>query len=193
MDQEIWTHLLWWWSCWFLLESIFHHQFNSCFRRFGQFYSERCKFSQRSDFMAKLWSSYWRILARDEVRNQGLANPGTLCPGWVTWCQLRVLLRLNGSPMDSNWLLSGEASFFGLVDHWGGMTVSKILSGCQDLSIVFLMFLKLMRITFTADKDKFSTQEDEMRFSRWILSSNGGIIEEYSEGLFGGLPVMEIA
>jgi len=73
------------------------------------------------------------------------------------------------------------------------MTVSKILSGCQDLSIVFLMFLKLMRITFTADKDKFSTQEDEMRFSRWILSSNGGIIEEYSEGLFGGLPVMEIA
>ncbi|XP_011004887.1 PREDICTED: G-type lectin S-receptor-like serine/threonine-protein kinase CES101 [Populus euphratica] len=40
---------------------------------------------------------------------------------------------------------------------------------------------------FTADKDKFSTQEDEMRFSRWILSSNGGIIEEYSEGLFGGL------
>jgi hypothetical protein len=55
------------------------------------------------------------------------------------------------------------------------------------------MFLKLMRITFTADKDKFSTQEDEMRFSRWILSSNGGIIEEYSEGLFGGLPVMEIA
>jgi hypothetical protein len=41
--------------------------------------------------------------------------------------------------------------------------------------------------TFTADKlDIFSTQEDEMIFSRWNLSSDGGIIEEYNGGLFGG-------
>ncbi|KAG6790681.1 hypothetical protein POTOM_006844 [Populus tomentosa] len=32
----------------------------------------------------------------------------------------------------------------------------------------------------------FSTQEDEMIFSRWNLSSDGGIIEEYNGGLFGG-------
>ena len=48
--------------------------------------------------------------------------------------------------------------------------------------------------TFTADKlDIFSTQEDEMIFSRWNLSCYGGIIEEYNGGLLEAQPVMEIA
>jgi hypothetical protein len=48
--------------------------------------------------------------------------------------------------------------------------------------------------TFTADKlDIFSTQEDEMIFSRWNLSSDGGIIGNIMEAYLEAQPVMEIA
>jgi hypothetical protein len=115
---------------------------------------------------------------------------------WNRWIRKYELTYSGGDLVDFYSSRSSTTNLTAVLEDSGNFILKDANSHSDEdylMFIVFLMFLKLMRITFTADKDKFSTQEDEMRFSRWILSSNGGIIEEYSEGLFGGLPVMEIA